>query len=475
MTAQLVLIAAILVLGGAVATVGDRLGTRIGKARLSIFKLRPRRTATLITILTGSIISASTFGLLFALSEQLRRGVFDYEETQKNLSNARRELRNITQDKQQTEDERDRAITQERTAQRRLNRTNRSLQGSQARQQRTEAQLNRSQAQLGNTQTQLSQIQGNYQRAQTLLQMVSQQATRLRSEIQSLQTERQALIQQQEQVRSQISQRNREIAQRDQIIAIRDRAIADREASLRELENQRTFLAQEVQEREQELQGLREGNVAILRNQRLTAGVLRIVSPDAAPQAVAQLLQQANQTALQRIRPGADGTDRPFVLGITNAEVEQLTAQIQSGQDYVVQILSKENYFVGEPRVLAGQQNSVLVYAIAAPNQVIFTAREVVASTTADPTTLNNSALVDRLSLLIAAAQFRSRQAGVISDTIQIANGRSETIASFLTKVREYNQPVTLQAIAASTTYTAGPLQIELQAVQDGQVLFSTE
>ncbi len=54
------LILAILVLGGLIATVGDRLGSRIGKARLSIFKLRPRTTATVVTIVTGALISAST-------------------------------------------------------------------------------------------------------------------------------------------------------------------------------------------------------------------------------------------------------------------------------------------------------------------------------------------------------------------------------------------------------------------------------
>lgn len=56
MTTGLVLIAAILILGGVIATVGDRLGTRVGKARLTLFNLRPRKTATLITILTGELL-----------------------------------------------------------------------------------------------------------------------------------------------------------------------------------------------------------------------------------------------------------------------------------------------------------------------------------------------------------------------------------------------------------------------------------
>ena len=472
MTTGLVLIVAILVLGGVIATVGDRLGTRVGKARLSLFRLRPRRTATIITILTGSIISASTFAILFAVSDQLRTGVFELGEIQDDLRDARRDLDETTSEKRQIERELSQSTRQRQAARRRLSRINRSLQSSVDRQAETEAQLDRSQAQLSRTQNQLGQIQNSYQQAQTLLRSVSGQATRLRSEIQQLQSERQVLLKQQETVRAQIAERDAQIAERDAEIVERDRAIAEREASLQDLENQRTFLQQEVQTYERELQGLRLGNVALLRNQPLASGIVRVVSPDAAPQAVAQLLIQANQTALQRIRPGADNNQQ--VIQFTNAEAARLSSQIQDGRDYVVRILSEGNYVVGEPCVLAGE-DCVQVYAAAALNQLVFVAGQVVATTTADPTTMSNARLIERIQLLVAAAQFRARQAGILSDTIQVADGRSETIVNFFNRIRQYNEPVDLQAIASDVTYTAGPLTIELYASQNGQVLFGTE
>ncbi|NJN75689.1 MAG: DUF3084 domain-containing protein [Synechococcaceae cyanobacterium RL_1_2] len=76
MTSALVLILAILLLGGLIAALGDRLGTKIGKARLRIFNLRPKQTAILVTVVTGVLISASTLGILFALSKSLRQGIF---------------------------------------------------------------------------------------------------------------------------------------------------------------------------------------------------------------------------------------------------------------------------------------------------------------------------------------------------------------------------------------------------------------
>lgn len=86
------LILAVLVLGGVLSTLGDRLGSRIGKARLSLFQMRPRRTAVVITVLTGSLISALTLGLMVAVSERLRVGLFQLDELETRLRSSRKSL-----------------------------------------------------------------------------------------------------------------------------------------------------------------------------------------------------------------------------------------------------------------------------------------------------------------------------------------------------------------------------------------------
>ncbi len=83
------LIIFLLVLGGVLATLGDFIGTKIGKARLSIFKLRPRTTAVLITILTGSFISSLSLSLMLLVDRQLRVGLFRLNDLQTELNNSR--------------------------------------------------------------------------------------------------------------------------------------------------------------------------------------------------------------------------------------------------------------------------------------------------------------------------------------------------------------------------------------------------
>lgn len=68
----------LLVLCGFIAYIGDLLGRRLGKKRLSIFGLRPKHTAILLTIVTGVLIATVTFAAAMAtvpgFSEVVTRG-----------------------------------------------------------------------------------------------------------------------------------------------------------------------------------------------------------------------------------------------------------------------------------------------------------------------------------------------------------------------------------------------------------------
>ena len=97
------LIIFLLVLGGLISSFGDLIGTKIGKARFSIFKLRPRRSATLITIITGSLISASSLSLMLLVNSQLRVGLFRLGDLQKKLQESRKLLFSLKSERQTLE------------------------------------------------------------------------------------------------------------------------------------------------------------------------------------------------------------------------------------------------------------------------------------------------------------------------------------------------------------------------------------
>ncbi|WP_320663328.1 DUF3084 domain-containing protein [Prochlorococcus sp. MIT 1223] len=98
------LIISLLILGGLLSTLGDLLGSRIGKARLSLFKLRPRRTAVFITVITGSLISAISLSLMLLVSRELRVGLFELKDLQSKLQNNREDLLALQNERQTLED-----------------------------------------------------------------------------------------------------------------------------------------------------------------------------------------------------------------------------------------------------------------------------------------------------------------------------------------------------------------------------------
>ena len=100
-----ILIAFLILLGGIIAPFGDLLGTKIGKARFSILKLRPKKTATIVTIITGGFISAISIGLLILVSEEFRQRLFvDIPFLQKTLDESKKALLPLQEERKKLED-----------------------------------------------------------------------------------------------------------------------------------------------------------------------------------------------------------------------------------------------------------------------------------------------------------------------------------------------------------------------------------
>ena len=100
-----ILITFLVLLGGLIAPFGDLLGTKIGKARFSILKLRPKKTATIVTIITGGFISAISIGLLILVSEEFRQRLFvDIPFLQKTLDESKKALLPLQEERKKLED-----------------------------------------------------------------------------------------------------------------------------------------------------------------------------------------------------------------------------------------------------------------------------------------------------------------------------------------------------------------------------------
>ncbi|MCC3424470.1 MAG: DUF3084 domain-containing protein [Microcoleus sp. PH2017_01_SCD_O_A] len=394
MTAGYILIFVMLVLGGVIATVSDRLGTKVGKARLSLFKLRPRDTAVVVTVMAGSILSAITLGILFATSKPLRTGVFSIDEIQKRLNNARREIKQATQEKNRVETELAQALAAQSQAKANLEQINQSLQAANAEQAKTQTKLNSLRAQLNSvqaakskTEQQLSQVEAaksqteeqlatveaaksqteeqlklvetarsttrvQLDRTENQLKTVSGQKTTLSSEIAQLQAERQQLIEQREQVKTQIAQRDKEIAQREAEITKRNVAIVDRNKLIAERDKE---IAQRAENLAQRDRIIVERDKVIAEREALLETLGQQQAQLEQQQTLLQQQMQVLERDFQAIREGTVAIRRGQILAAGVVSIKEAGTEsraidrlLQEANKTTVELMQPENNKVRE-------------------------------------------------------------------------------------------------------------------------------
>ena len=235
------LILALLLLGGVLSTLGDRLGSKVGKARLSLMGMRPRRTAVLITVLTGSLISGISLGLMLLVSDRLRTGLFELDQIERRLRDSREAL-------------------------------------------------NRSQASLESSRTAARTAEQGRLQARSQLTRVEGQARRLRSELAPLMQQRLLLEQERDRL-------NRDIN-------AKDADIRRNQAELARLNGRIAAGSKELQTLETNLIALRRGDVVITAGQPLEIAKVRIDNGNQAKPVIEALLRQTNTNVYQLVLPG---------------------------------------------------------------------------------------------------------------------------------------------------------------------------
>lgn len=459
-----ILLFAVACLGGVIATVGDRIGMKVGKSRLSLFNLRPRQTATLVSVVTGMVASFSTLMLLIALDSQLRKGLFQLDDIQQELSQAQGDLESAISEREAVEGTLEESKELQTEAQDRLRQTNRSLRTAITREEETLSSLIETQDQL---------------------ETVSTQIGSLRDEISGLRSERQQLIEERATVRSQIEQRDQalrsreqELQSRDQQIVQRDQEIEERTRRLNDLQAQQALLTEEIARLDDEFQVLRLGNVAIRRNETLAVTLARSDSEEAAQRAVEAALVQANAIALRSVWPGLEEVN-DFVIQFDPNVVQQIVEATTDARSYIIRVSSAANYVVGEPCVgeilNMGGKPCLQVNLEAPVNEIRYAPGETIASVQVNKEDLTDEDLAERYRALQLRAEIQARRDGIIYFNPIVARGLSDPVLAFLRQVQVYNQPIEIQAIASQSTYTLGPVYLELAAVQRNRVLFTTQ
>ena len=413
------LILALLVLGGVLSTLGDRLGSMVGKARLSLFNLRPRKTAVVITALTGSLISALSLGLMLLVSERLRVGLFQLDQIQAKVREGRVALARSQQDLQTN----------------RLELAQNRVELLRSRQERNRAEQGRQQALQSRSLAIASKrvVAGQLAAAQ-------QRVGSLRQELQPLQNQRQQL------------ERERDRLSRD--VKGRDAEIRRTEAELAKVRRSIAAGQQELKGLETKVIALRRGDVVIASGQPLATAKVKLRRGEEAKAVIDTLMQRANQTAFGLLLPGQK-PDRQILL-VPRIDVEKLEQYLQRSGTWVVSIRSAANVLRGENRVLA--------FPDLRPNRQVVRQGESLARTVLEADVRSPEEIRSRMNLLLAASFARAQRQGTLVDGLQFDVTAFNTLGRALS-ARPQGLQATLEAVALVAADTPDPIVVELRWV----------
>ena len=280
------------VLGGVIAFIADKLGSKIGKKKLRIFGLRPHDTSVLLTVLSGVLISLFSMGILAVSSESARTALFGMEKLQKEL--------------QQLNAEKGTVETEYRKAMESLQQKNEAIAGLDLKIKESNAAQAAAEKSLQQANENLSAVQGQYQETQGAL-------VTARSEVQSLTEARDKL--------------NDEIE----------------------------GLKQETKDLQQGLAVMRGGQMMYRSGEIVFAGVLQGGLPEEENmKQINWMLDGANTAAMNRI--GLDSSSKAEMVWLTRDEVERLKDLLGKAKGNVlVRVRSVANTVVGQP-VLCGME-----------------------------------------------------------------------------------------------------------------------
>ena len=408
-----VLIAVMVITGGIIAFIGDKLGTKIGKKRLSIFGLRPRHTSIIITIITGSLITGLSIGTLAIVSKDVRTALFGMEELNATMAATRSSLAIVTQDLTQMREEYARAEND-----------------------------------LGTARHEITKLKSE----QTELEKESE---RLREGNERLETEKAALTSQNER----LSTTNRELADSNNELESKNVELSNSNVSLttdnEKLTKDKEDLEEHTKNLREGLMAIREGDIVFRAGEVLASASITGNRP---AEAVAVDMNKLANVASRNIaeRFGEDIGDTS--VWIYQPEFQSAVDTIsESSGDIVVRISAAGNLVRGEP-----VRTSLSLY----PNELIYTANEYIYSNEYEVKTDEDAENIvrDFFAEINRLAVERGVLADPLTGNVGVMDGAQ--LYELMEKLENSRGKVTLTARARDEVKSIGPLRLNIDFKQ---------
>ena len=398
----IVLILVLIITGGIVAVIGDRVGTKVGKKRLSLFGLRPRHTSTVVTIVTGVVITTLTFIILAAASENVRTALFGMEQLNRSMQETEEKLKNASDE-----------LVSSRAEQEAANKALTDLKGS--------------------------------------VQSLEAEAERLSTGNRALAAKNDALAES----NAALDGLNQSLAAENDALGAANETLA---ADNAQLADDKKALEKHTQELRRGLEIIREGDIVYRAGEVIAAGVIKGDRPeDEVRSDVTALAQLASRNVSAHL-----GKDLPDgEIWVYSPEVDDAVARIAKGPgDMVVRIVAAGNLVRGEAvRAALDLHPNSIIY-----RQGEFILAQSYRLTGTGGQQASEEVVMDFLKRVNAAASAHGILPDPIRGTVGIIDG--EQIYDLVQTVEPLYGMILLSAYARDDTDALGPLRLNIKVEQ---------
>ncbi|MBQ8090570.1 MAG: DUF3084 domain-containing protein, partial [Pyramidobacter sp.] len=172
-----------LIAGGALSIVGDRIGMKFAKKRISLWGLRPKHTSSILTALTGMVISLVVIITLAVVSESVRTSLFSMQFIQRQIVDLTKQLQDSRNEQQVSSLMIVEAQQQLDKKQAELNGKQKELDGKQAELDGTQAELVKKQSELDGKAAELTELQIRTEELRRAAEKLAEERTALEEDV----------------------------------------------------------------------------------------------------------------------------------------------------------------------------------------------------------------------------------------------------------------------------------------------------
>lgn len=395
------------VMGGLIAYLGDKIGSKVGKRKIKLMGLRPKYTSILVTIMTGISIAVVTLGVMSVLSENARVALFG--------------MNKLRQQQHVLEEQRDRLLAEADKLAREMQEKNDLLADNELKLASQEEQLDGANDRLRLTLLDLEQVQAARDDASAQLGIVQTAFNQANADLATAQGE----IEELEHTKAGLTKTVAALDERNRLL-------------------------------NESMLTVREGTVLFRVGEVLSSSVLTAgQSQDETRSQLSGIMVNINNMIRQRLNIT---DEKAVLLYISPDEFERTVQELSNSpkDSKLIRVTAAGNIITGEP---------ALVHVNVYDNNLVYNRGREVYTEYFTSEEIESGAELQLLHFLHNVN--RSAQAdGILPDPLSGNVGALTAVEMFdtISRMKAYgNTGLTLRAVTTQNIFTAGPLRIEIR------------